>query len=303
MRFTKKALLSVLMIAMVASFAMAGGAKEEAVDGVGGRVNIAYVEWDREVAITHVVGEILDRAGYDVTIRSVANAAMWQSVATGDSDFHVAAWLPVTHQMFYGPEGQFTDQVEDLGVTYNNAMLGLVVPSYVEENTVEELVANAGAYNNQIVGIDPGAGMMQATEDAIADDVLGLGAFDLLEGSDATMMSALQDAIRNNEPIVVTGWAPHIKFARFDLKILEDPAGIYGGVETINAIGRLGLKDDLPLVYEFLTTFDWMSVEDDLIGPVMVMTDEGMNPEDAAAQVVAENTDLINSMLPEGLQI
>ena len=36
------------------------------------------------------------------------------------------------------------------------------------------------------------------------------------------MTQALSDAIANEEPIIVTGWNPHWKFAAFDLKYLED---------------------------------------------------------------------------------
>ena len=53
--------------------------------------------------------------------------------------------------------------------------------------------AQAGA---KIIGIDPGAGIMSATEKAIAEYNLNM---DLLEGSDATMTAALQDAISREE--------------------------------------------------------------------------------------------------------
>lgn len=306
----KKTLLSVMILTMVFGMAFAGGQDEAAGstdDGAMtedmGEVSIAYVEWDRARAITHVAGEILDRAGFDVEINSVANAAMWQSVAVGDSDALLAAWLPVTHSAFYGEEGQFTDQVVDLGPNYTGARLGLVVPSYVDEDSIEDLVANASAYDGEIVGIDPGAGMMAATEEAINDDTLGLGTFELIEGSDATMVAALEDAIENEQPIVVTGWAPHIKFARFDLKILEDPAGIYGGSETINTIVREDLESDNPMAFSFFDQFDWQQAEDELISRTMVLIDQGMSPEDAAAQAVSENVDLVNSLLPDGLSI
>jgi glycine betaine/proline transport system substrate-binding protein len=93
-----------------------------------GSVELAYVEWARAVALTHVAGEILTRLGYDVQLSSVANAAMWQAVANGDADAHMTAWLPATHAAYYGPDGEFTDEVEDLGTTYEGAGLGLVVP-------------------------------------------------------------------------------------------------------------------------------------------------------------------------------
>jgi glycine betaine/proline transport system substrate-binding protein len=298
MKKAKGLFLIALIAAFVFSAAMvsAGGSQE----GKMGEVEIAYVEWARAVAITHVAGEVLDRMGYDVTLNNVANAAMWESVATGDSDALLCAWLPVTHSAYYGDEGEYTDDVVNLGPNYKGAKLGLVVPQYVEEDSIADLVANAEKYDNEIVGIDPGAGMMQATEAAIEADTSGLGVFTLLEGSDATMAAALADAIDNEEPIVVTGWKPHWKFGRWDLKILDDAAGIFGGSETINTIVREGLEEDQPQVYKFFNDFDWLSVD---LGPVLVWNEEGMDPEESAAKFVDENMDLIKSALPSGMEL
>jgi glycine betaine/proline transport system substrate-binding protein len=297
MRKMKGLFLVALITAFVFSAAMvsAGGAQEGK-----GEAEISYVEWARAAAITHVAGEILDRMGYTVQLNNVANAAMWESVATGDSDALLCAWLPITHSMFYGENGEYTDEVVDLGPNYQGAKLGLVVPAYVEEDSIPELVENAEKYDNEIVGIDPGAGMMQATEDAINNDTSGLGVFTLLEGSGPTMAAALSDAIENEEPIVVTGWKPHWKFGRWDLKILKDPAGIYGESETINTIVREGLEEDKPELYRFLDEFDWMSVD---LGPVLVWNQEGMDPAESAEKFVNENTELIESALPDGMSL
>jgi glycine betaine/proline transport system substrate-binding protein len=238
--------------------------------------------------------------GYEVQLSNVANAAMWQAVANGDADAHMTAWLPATHAAYYGPEGEFTDQVEDLGTTYEGAGLGLVVPDYVEEQSVSDLVANADKYDGEITGIDPGAGMMQQTENAIADDTLGLSALTLLEGSGPTMTAALDDAVNNERPIVVTGWRPHWKFSRWDLRILEESEQIYGEAEDIHTIARLGLEEDKPEVYTFLKDTDWASMS---YGPVMDSISDGATPEEAAADFVDANIDAINAALPDGMSI
>lgn len=303
MQIAKRTLIAFIAIALVASFGFASGEKEQGGEmEISGSLQLAYVEWARCVAVTHVAGEILDRLGYNVNEVSVANAAMWQSVASGDSDAHLCAWLPVTHSMFYGEEGEFTEQVVNLGTNYEGARLGLVVPSYVEENSIPELAENAEKYNSEIVGIDPGAGMMQQTEEAINNDTSGLGAFTLLEGSGPTMTAALGDAIENREPIVVTGWAPHVMFGRWDLKILEDPAGIFGEAETINTIVRQGLEEEMPQAYIFFNSTDWFTLESG-VSTVMVNIADGADPEQAAADWVGNNISAVNDVLPEGLSI
>ncbi|MFT4412388.1 glycine betaine ABC transporter substrate-binding protein [Fredinandcohnia humi] len=140
----------------------------------------------------------------------------------------------------------------------------------------------------EIVGIDPGAGIMKATSSAIEE--YGLEDWTLVEGSGAAMTAALKKAYDKEEPIIVTGWTPHWKFAKYDLKYLEDPKGIFGGEENIHSIARLGLKDDLPGVYTVLNNFFWTA---DDMNTVMSDIQEGTKPEEAAAKWVEENTEKV----------
>ena len=64
------------------------------------------------MASTHVVAEVLKEMGYEVKTTPLDNAIMWESVAKGEVDGMVAAWLPSTHQAQYE---QYKDQVENLG--------------------------------------------------------------------------------------------------------------------------------------------------------------------------------------------
>jgi glycine betaine/proline transport system substrate-binding protein len=149
-------------------------------------------------------------------------------------------------------------------------------------------------FGGRIIGIDPGAGIMAASESALTEYNLD---YELLEGSDATMVATLKQAIDNNEWVVVTGWAPHWKFATWDLKFLDDPKRVYGEAETINTIVRQGLKEDLPEVYEVCDNFKWGDAD---IGSAMGLADELGDDVMAARQWVQDNQDLVNSWLPEG---
>ncbi|NSL52450.1 glycine betaine ABC transporter substrate-binding protein [Calidifontibacillus erzurumensis] len=140
----------------------------------------------------------------------------------------------------------------------------------------------------KIIGIDPGAGIMKATEKAIEE--YGLNDWKLVEGSGAAMTAALKKAYDKEEPIIVTGWTPHWKFAKFDLKYLDDPKGVYGDEESIHTIVRNGFKEDHPNAYKVLDQFYWTA---DDMSAVMVMIEEGMKEEEAAAKWVEENADTI----------
>lgn len=104
----------------------------------GEEIELSYVEWDTEVASTNVVKIALENIGYKVEITPLDNAIMWEAVATGEADGMVAAWLPGTHgEMFE----QYGDQMVDLGPNLEGAKIGLVVPTYMDIDSIEDLEA------------------------------------------------------------------------------------------------------------------------------------------------------------------
>ncbi|MDF1508058.1 glycine betaine ABC transporter substrate-binding protein [Robertmurraya sp. DFI.2.37] len=141
----------------------------------------------------------------------------------------------------------------------------------------------------KIIGIEPGAGIMQATQTAL-DEYENLAEWSLVESSSAAMASELQKAYDKQEPIIVTGWTPHWKFAKFDLKYLEDPKGVYGEAEVIQTLVREGLQEEQPSAYTVLDQFFW--TPDDM-AEVMVEIQEGADPAEAAAAWVEENSDKV----------
>lgn len=109
-------------------------------DGVsevdGESISLAYVSWDSEIASTNVVKNVLESIGYTVEINSMESAFMWAGIANGEQDAMVAGWLPLTHQEYYE---DYQDQVVDLGVNFEGAKTGLVVPEYMDIDSIEDL--------------------------------------------------------------------------------------------------------------------------------------------------------------------
>lgn len=142
----------------------------------------------------------------------------------------------------------------------------------------------------KITGIEPGAGIMMATNKALKE-YDNLKDYTLVESSSAAMAAELDDAIENEEPIIVTGWTPHWMFSKYDLKYLKDPKGVYGDAEKIETFTRIGLKDEQPSAYKVLDKFNWTNED---IGEVMVDIQEGTDPADAAEKWVKENSDKVS---------
>ncbi|KAB2337699.1 glycine/betaine ABC transporter [Cytobacillus depressus] len=129
----------------------------------------------------------------------------------------------------------------------------------------------------KITGIEPGSGHMHATERVLEE--YDLAEWEVTTGNGAAMTAALKKSYDKKEPIIVTGWSPHWKFVRYDLKFLDDPKLVYGGTEEIHTIGRIGLNEDFPEAYEIFQRFKW-DVKD--MEEIMVEIEEGTEPEEAA---------------------
>ena len=276
-----------LLIAGAAlTLAMSGGLAGAQTGQTKPTLNIGYVDgWSDSVATTHVAAEVIkQKLGYDVKLMPVATGIMWQGVATGKLDAMLSAWLPVTHGEYWTKN---KDKVVDYGPNFKDAKIGLIVPEYVKAASIADLKADTG-FKQKIVGIDAGSGVMLKTDEAIKD--YGLG-YKLRASSGAAMTSELGRAVAKNEPIVVTGWVPHWMFAKWKLRFLDDPKGVYGAAETVNSVGSKGLDKKAPEVAAFLKKFSWHSKDE--IGEVMLAIQEGAKPEVAAREWVAKHPERV----------
>ncbi|WP_285872347.1 glycine betaine ABC transporter substrate-binding protein [Metabacillus litoralis] len=105
-------------------------------DGKGKTVKLVYVAWETEIASTNVIGKVLEQNGYDVTLTQVEVGPMFAGIANGSSDAMVAAWLPSTHVEFYNT---YKNDFIDLGPNLQGTKIGLVVPKYVDIDSIEDL--------------------------------------------------------------------------------------------------------------------------------------------------------------------
>ena len=125
----------------------------------------------------------------------------------------------------------------------------------------------------------------------------GLEDWKLVESSGAAMAAELGSAIDKEEWIAVTGWAPHWKFFKYDLKFLDDPEGTYGGSEEIRIIARKGFTQDMPEVAQM---FGNMRLTDAQLGEVMYNINvEEIEPSEAGRKWVDENGSVVQSWITQ----
>jgi glycine betaine/proline transport system substrate-binding protein len=286
--FKKLLLCSVLGSAMVATMSTAVSATADTKPPI----KIGYVEgWDDSIATSNVAARIIEkRLGYPVQLVPVAAGVMWQGVARGDLDATLSAWLPATHGAYWE---QFKGKVTDLGTNFSDAKIGLVVPAGVPENSVADLEAHKTDFNDRIVGIDSGSGVMMKASDAIKAYSLSLT---LMPSSGSAMTAELARQMNRNKPVVVTGWAPHWMFAKWKLKFLNDPKKVFGGAEHVDNVINPQLETKAAPVVAFLKKFQWQPGE---IDSVMLATENGSKPTDAADAWIATHANRVDNWVAD----
>jgi glycine betaine/proline transport system substrate-binding protein len=239
-----------LAAALVAVTAVAAPAAEHRV------IRIGWTAWSDAEAVTNIAKEVLEkRLGYKVELVMTDIGLQYAGVARGNLDVMLMAWLPNTQKAYWD---KVSGDVVDLTVLYDHARLGWAVPTYVPENEVSSIAdlnkpEVRSRLHGRIQGIDPGAGLMRASERALAD--YALTGYTLQSASDAGMIVALDRAIKRKEWIVVTTWSPHWMFARYPVRYLADPKASLGSNEAIHAIARKGFEADFPRAAAFLKSF------------------------------------------------
>jgi len=253
-------------------------------------LKIGFVDgWSDSVATTNLAAAIMrSKLGMNVELVPLAAGIMWQGVARGDIDMTLSAWLPVTHEAYLT---NFKDKVQIVGANYPGAKIGLIVPDYVKATSLADLNTFRADFDNRIVGIDAGAGVMKKTEEAIKAYGLDMR---LQPSSGPAMAAELDRAYRAKKSIAVTGWIPHWMFAKYKLRFLADPKTIYGAEEHVDSVINPGLNTKAPAVVAFLKKFSWKPEE---IGAVMLAVEGGAKPAEAAEKWMNDNAARVSSWL------
>ncbi|WP_163528878.1 glycine betaine ABC transporter substrate-binding protein [Halobacillus ihumii] len=282
----------ILVILMVAVLTACGSSNEEEQAAAGSgesdkEISIGQINWAENIAVTNMWKVILENKGYEVTLKNLNMGSTMQALESGDLDASLEIWLPVQDANYLK---EFKDTVNFSEATwYDNAKVGLVVPTYVEEvDSVKDLNEHKEMFDSEIVGFDPGAGTMEVTQQLIKDYNLD---FELLSSSEPAMLAEIGEAIENKEPIVAPLWSPHWVFSKYDLKFLEDPKKTYGGVEKIHHATRQGFAEDYPEVSQWLK--NW-KMNDQQIGKLIEYVENSEEPIAGAKKWVEENQKLIS---------
>ena len=251
-------------------------------------LTLGNIGWDENVAVSHLTKILLEEdLGYkSVDLSTLDVGLLLDGVANGDLDSFQDVWLPKTHATYWE---KYKDEVVDLGQWYKGAAnLGLGVPDYVGAQSIADLNKYRSQFGVEIVGIEPGSGIMSITKD---DVIPGYGLdYELIASSTAVMLAEIKRAIDDKRPIVFTAWKPHWMFTAYPIRYLEDPKNLYGGNEHLTAIAREGLKDEMPDAYAFL---DKLTLTEAQLGKLELMINNAKSPEEGVRAWLKNNRDVV----------
>jgi len=208
--------------------------------------------WDEGIAASELWKAILEEKGYDVELEYADVVPVFSGLSSGDYDFTMDVWLPGTHKEYVD---QFGDDITDLGSWNDESKLTIAVNEDAPIDSLEELAANSDLFGDQIIGIEPGAGLTTITTNEVIP-TYGLDDMNYITSSTAAMLVELDAATKAGENVVVTLWEPHWAYGAFPLKNLEDPEGALGGTEGLHTFSRADFADDQPEVAAWLGNFE-----------------------------------------------
>lgn len=266
-------------------------------------VRFADVGWTDITATTAVTSELLKGMGYTTKTDLLSVPVTYSSMANGDIDIFLGNWMPTME----GDIARYREAgtVETVRANLEGAKYTLAVPKYVYDAGVidfADLVKHADKFKDRIYGIEPGNDGNRLIQSMIDSDAFGLKDFNLVESSEAGMVSQVSRAVRGNQWIVYLGWAPHPMNSNVEMEYLaggDDFFGPnYGGANVYTNV-RQGYLNQCQNVGQLLKNLEFsLEMENQLMEAIL---NQNVKPAKAAQQWLKENPQQVEAWL-EGVK-
>jgi glycine betaine/proline transport system substrate-binding protein len=311
--FSRNRILSAAVGAFALSVAMVLGTAAWAEDSTD-PIKLTLHDWTGQLITTHLMGEVLKKAGNNIEYVQADYLAQFAGLETGD--LHVAMEMWETTGRDAMDASLATGKVENFGPTGMKAKEEWWFPEYMKEKC-------PGLPNWEALK-DPACAVIFSTaETAPKGRYLGgpvtWGGFDdervealdlpfevIHAGTDAALFAELESAYQRQAPILLWIYAPHwapvkykgewIEFPEYTKECYTDPAWgsnpdmlydcgkPYG---EIWKVGWAGVKDKWPRAYEAIKAFQ---VDNDEMGQMISKVDlEGQSVDAVVAEWMDAN--------------
>lgn len=320
-----KSTILIAAFALVAAASSTQNAAAAELGAVDEPIRLAVNEWTGQHISTHIAGQMLEEAGYEVEYVTAGYMNMWQAIADGDIHASMEVWSSnVSDHYVVMEEAGEVEDLSDLGLL---AREGIVYPTHVADMCPglpawEALRDCASAFataetlpKGRLVDYPadwgtPGAEMVAGLE---------LPFQAVPAGSEGALVAEMRASIEKKTPLLIVFWQPHSALANFDVDWVDLPPGEPACFEDAswgpnpNAVndcgfapsrifkaGWPGIKDKWPAAHTILTNFK-LSAEDQQ--PMMgAVDDDGRAVEEVTAAWMSDNESVWRPVIEAALQ-
>ncbi|SJN58929.1 choline ABC transporter substrate-binding protein [Vibrio ruber] len=262
-------------------------------------VHFSDVGWTDITSTTAVTTEVLHGLGYQTKTDLLSVPVTYSSMANGDVDVFLGNWMPTME----GDIKKYLDsgRVEQVRANLTGAKYTLAVPQYVYDAGVHsfaDLAKFADKFHHRIYGIEPGNDGNRLIQKMIDTNAFQLKDFDLIESSEAGMVSQVARAIRRHQWIAFLGWAPHPMNSNFKMAYLAGGDDYFGpnyGGATVYTNVRKGYTSQCPNVGKLLKNLQFsLTMENQIMDDIL---NKKMPPQKAAKSWLKAHSDVFAQWL------
>mgnify|MGYP002700257644 CR=1 FL=1 len=264
-------------------------------------VRFADVGWTDITATTAVASVVLESIGYKTKTQVLSVPVTYKSLQNNDIDVFLGNWMP-TMEADIKPYLE-NGSVESIHTNLEGAKYTLAVPKSVFDAGVKsfaDIAKHADKFDSKIYGIEPGNDGNRLIQSMIDKDAFGLKGFEVIESSEAGMLSQVKRQTRRNKWIVFLGWAPHPMNANFELAYLEGGDDFFGpnyGGANVHTNVRKNYTTECKNVGKLLTNLTFtLPMENEVMALIL---DAGKKPEVAAKEWIKKNPAALDAWLKD----
>ena len=287
--------LKFLAAPAAAAVLLAAGAASAADPESCKAVRLSDVGWTDIQATTGVATVLLNALGYQPEVIQLSVPVTYASLKNNDLDVFLGNWMPsmTADIQEYTADGS----VETISQNLEGAGYGLVVPNYVAEGGVKTLTDIGkfkDKFDSKIYGIEAGNDGNRIILDMISKPENNLEGFELVESSEAGMLTEAENAIKEERWIAFLGWTPHPVMGEMPIAYLDGMGDSGFGAATVHTNVRKGYLAECPNVGTFIKNLSFtLSMENAMMDAIL----KGGAPDQVAMDWLKANPDAVTPWL------
>ncbi|MBL8582443.1 MAG: choline ABC transporter substrate-binding protein [Rhizobiaceae bacterium] len=258
-------------------------------------VRLSDVGWTDIQATTGIASVLLTALGYEPQVIQLSVPVTYASLKNNDLDVFLGNWMPsMTNDIKdYTAEGS----VETIGTNLEGAGYGIVVPNYVAEGGVKTLTDIGkfkDKFDGKIYGIEAGNDGNRIILDMISKPENNLAGFELVESSEAGMLTQAEQAIKDGQWIAFLGWTPHPVMGAMPITYLDGMGDSGFGAATVLTNTRKGFVAACPNAGKFIGNLKFNLARE---GEIMDAILKGADANTDATDWLKKNPDAVKPWL------